>query len=107
VPRAVYSTRFLRIGARGASSSTYVVPTGFVAVVRDVAVLLEGDATSNAELFVEAPSTWIGYWAPAATGTHTYQWIGRQVIEAGETLAGDCSGTTWASLWASGYLLSV
>jgi hypothetical protein len=106
MPRAVYSTRFLRFGGEGPVSQIYTVPDGYVAVVRSATLFIDGSAGGNGELYVEDPTTWLIAVTASPEGAQLYQWNGHAVLSAGEVLAGDASASTASSLIASGYLLS-
>lgn len=104
----VYSARLYggQIVAAG-ESDLFVVPVGMIAVVRDISitnvtpndsdqvlvyVLITG---GNADIFR----------APAVPSHGFIQWQGRQVVNAGETLAFYATDTT-VRVMISGYLLS-
>lgn len=83
--RPVYSSRFIQ--QRGLSSSTsFAVPSGFIAVVRDLDAYC--DATLGfADLFLEgATGQAIAWHHWDATTQDQFQWRGRQVYEPGELI---------------------
>jgi len=100
--RPVYSTRFLAWAAE-TTPPAYTVPTGYLAIVRDVSVTTAGGSITN---FRAAINDVAGYAAGAFTDEalpQQFHWEGRVVAEPGEllTFAGD-SATDGV---ISGYLL--
>lgn len=101
----VYSTRFLtHAGLSGATS--YAVPDGYLAVLRDVIFAsMGGDASScvllgpSAQQLLVATSTGEGN-EPAFT------WQGRQVWNSAEIIGVEAFDPGW-NIMLSGYLLSL
>lgn len=107
MPRAVYSTRFLAFSTTSTEEETYTVPSGFVAVLRDVDVYHQGGAADGWSVQLVDPLCYL------MTGGDTgsaglAQWSGRQIFNAGEQLQGTLySAGDLASMMASGYLLAL
>lgn len=100
----IYSTRFLA-WSDDETPAPYTVPTGYVAVVRDVDVWSGGGAMINVQLAVNAVAK---FWAAQFTVesiAQVAQWRGRQVLQAGEDLVFSADGATDGLV--SGYLLSL
>lgn len=100
----VYSTRFFGhvTDGSGVYYAEYVVPTGFVAVVRDATFHA---AASGHWAQTGEGATGTLYRANSVADNTTYQWKGRQVFLEGETLWVECDAAVW-SLHVSGYLLA-
>lgn len=106
----VYSTRFLAGGISGRAGLLYVVPAGFVAVLRDMSVgwSTGAAAAGTATINLGAPSSRIWVVAVPASQVGAAQWAGNLVLPAGETLvAGFSAVSTGIYFTASGYLLSL
>lgn len=104
---SIYSTRFIQ--ASGLSSSTsYLVPTGFVAIVRDLDAYC--DATLGfATLFLHgALGQAIAWHHWDATTEDQFAWRGRQVYYSGEDIeVAVATGIGVAiDVTVSGYLLT-
>lgn len=103
--RPPYSTRFLR-GAlsSGTTSANYLVPVGYVAVVKDI-VVLSAIGTSDVGSWGDPGAAFYGKWS-LTTANPQWHWNGSQVFNAGDTI-----GVQWnaGSFWygVSGYLLSI
>lgn len=105
----VYSTCFYRGVIPTASTVLYTVPTGFVAIVRDITVY-NAMATSRKGL-----TGWLiqddnanPIYATLATSPSnltTYQWQGREVLTAGQTVVGLAYDGSW-KVRVNGYLLT-
>jgi hypothetical protein len=102
--RTVYSTRFaaLTLAPSGSLSAIYTVPSGFVAVLRDI----DGIVTSGGagQLFLGMGATW-WFEMPLLAATSGFQWRGRQVFLAGETISAQ-TVTATVQMHVTGYLLS-
>ena len=98
----VYSTRFiLEHGATGPHS--YLVPAGFVAIIRDVDVTTQPTGGCNILLVVDLALLWIV--ELGLEPQFTYQsWRGRQVVPGGGVMTLDTTDT--ADYAVSGYLLT-
>lgn len=103
---SVYSTLF--IAAAGTDiSAGYVVPSGMVAVVRDVSALCEGAPDDTAaELLDNATGTYIWYRLFQDPFEFDH-WDGRQVVPAGATFTAASSGPQIVHVRVSGYLLTL
>lgn len=108
MPAPVYSSRFIQqVGLD--SSASFAVPSGFIAVVRDL------DAYCNAtigfaNLFMEgAIGQTIAWHSWEVTTQDQFQWRGRQVLEPGETLTvvADTGVGVGIDVTVSGYLLTL
>lgn len=104
----VYSTLFLAANT-GSGLLNYIVPDGFVAVLRDVDVY--NNSVVLAELFLEDNETGQTIWRVDNSAViptlsiGSVQWKGRQVFNGG----GGFVFTATAGVWdvrASGYLLT-
>lgn len=104
----IYSTRFYggQIVAAG-ETDLYTVPAGKVAVVRDISV--SNVTTTDAGqllIYVLLDAGNADLFRVASVPSHGFvQWQGRQVLNAGETLALYETNTTIRAM-VSGYLLS-
>ncbi len=101
----VFSTRFLAAHDQPAIvPATYIVPAGFVAVVRDLDVYC-GDVLGGDEFFARGSAGQVFWQATIALGETGWRfWRGRQVLYAGEQL--QMFSTKVFDLSASGYLLT-
>lgn len=100
--RPVYSTRLLAWAA-SEFVPPFVVPSGYVCVVRDADIYSGGGAIINWVLSVNAVAKFAaGQFTIEALG-QTAQWRGRQVLNAGEQLLFESDGSTDGLV--SGYLL--
>lgn len=83
---------------------TYVVPAGFVAVLRDLDVIQVSSGTNG--LVIVQDSGFITWLTLATNNIWAHvQWTGRQVFTAGQSLDLISSGHTF-HMRASGYLLT-
>jgi hypothetical protein len=98
----VYSIRILA-GHDGATS-TFVVPVGYVVIVRDIQVFNAGLFLPTTFSLVETPSD-ITLWQDLVSTEALAQFVGRIVCEAGSTLT--ASATEAGDYVVSGYLLSL
>jgi hypothetical protein len=100
----VYSTRFLAWAA-SEFVPVYVVPSGYVAVVRDADVYSFGGAMTNFKLGVNGIANfWAGQFTIIAEA-QVAQWRGRQVLMPGEELLFESDEPTDGLV--SGYLLGL
>jgi hypothetical protein len=102
--RAVYSQRFIQEAGLNGSSS-YVVPAGFKAVLRDLDVY--NGAGGTASVFLQGAlgqAIWVHRWA-LGDGASPQDWHGRQVLETGESVTIRTDVPMDVTL--SGYLLSL
>jgi hypothetical protein len=101
----VYSVRFLQ--ARAYSGvATYLVPAGFVAVLRDLDAFQVAGLTVPQIYLVGAAGQTIWWNSGSLVDSSYSSWRGRQVINEGETFAVNVATET-ASFAVSGYLLSL
>lgn len=105
-----YSTRF--IGVSGLTSSVdFVVPAGFVAVVKEITVFAGNYYPGNRCYVHQLPDGWefFGQDSSSVPGDSTYgQWSGAVVLEAGETIeaVGGLPGFIAWDVYVGGYLLT-
>lgn len=107
--RAVFSQMLLGDAiSPGEPELEFVVPAGYVAVVRDISATLTTVSLQDEKLVVSAGTAAI-YQAIGPPGaTRSFHWEGRCVLDTGEVLAIAAFGDP-ASNWGiriSGYLLS-
>lgn len=100
----VYSTRFIGVSLGTGTTATYTVPTGYVAVIRDISATATTTGSTNAEVFVNGAFT-IWNSGPITNGS-TLVWSGRQVLNAGDVLSVHAVGAT-TQFMVSGYLLTL
>ena len=100
----VYSTRFLAWSA-DMTPPPFAVPTGYVAIVRDLDVWSGGGAIINWELQVVEGAHFAAGQFTEESLAQTAQWRGRQVLLPGEDLAFSADGVTDGL--CSGYLLAL
>ena len=101
---AVYSHRFLdEAGFTG--SAAFLVPAGFVAVVRDLDCWVGAGAGGSIEMGIGGSAVFFGYTFSVVTVQATATWRGRQVLNSGEQLL--VATDAPADFAVSGYLLSL
>jgi hypothetical protein len=99
----IYSTRAAAgVIAAGATTVVYTVPAGTVFVLRCVDVVSTGAAGSELALELTGVATPIFYTSTAVS--QHFQWTGRQVFNAGDTITLATAGGAW-SFMLSGYSL--
>lgn len=112
--RAVYSYRFIQ-GNIDPSGVTFLIPSGFTAVIRCIDVYWGGGAASPSIFVMGTPlEVTFAFFTPpppseaspsGAFASQSWQWRGRQVlVGVGEGIRAYTSGDT-VDLTASGYLL--
>ena len=101
----VYSTAF--IGVEGTETfASYVVPAGYVAVIRDISAVLIDNADESVVQVSLGSGTYI--WKTVfASGLPFEQFTGRQVVDAGEVIYAGIAGGTPISVRVCGYLLTI
>lgn len=101
----VYSTPFIQEHALS-SSVTYTVPDGYVAIVRDVDVYIDGEIIATTYYLVDDATDGTFAWteSPSEGNPGLYSWRGRQVFEPGTSFTFNSGGT--CDVRISGYLLS-
>jgi hypothetical protein len=102
--RPIYSTRLLAWAA-DSTPPPYLVPTGYVAVVRDIDVWSGGGAMINWQVAVNTIAKFAAGQFTIESIAQTAQWRGRQVLNAGEFLVFSADGVVDGMI--SGYLLAV
>lgn len=106
----IYSTRFLRQSLATGVAAAYLVPAGFVAVVRAIDVVQAADnggTAPNGSLLIAEDAGQIAFAVLNTSALFSAaSWRGRQVIEAGDSLLLVVIGYT-SHVSANGYLLSV
>jgi hypothetical protein len=102
----VYSTLF--IAARGVNiNAGYVVPAGFVAVVRDIEIaFLATPNNTAADVLDHATSTILTYHLQL-NPFEEHHWEGRQVVDTGAEILASSAGPADTSIRVSGYLLTL
>jgi hypothetical protein len=102
--RPVYSTEFFAIAGLS-GTHTYIVPAGFIAILRDVDAYANVTVASR-ELHLIGDHGQTIWWQSWGTEDQfAAQWHGRQVIEPGGIIRAVTSDLIDVS--ASGYLLSL
>jgi hypothetical protein len=103
-----YSTRFIAVRQSISSGDgLYTVPSGYVAVVRDVVLWNNDSGEQSMSIGATVPgplNVLISQWFNVGSNA-TVEWQGRQVLNAGDELWAYSAGVD-ASVMASGYLLS-
>lgn len=105
MPARVYSRNFVAL-ATSTVGATVVVPAGGLYIVRDIDVV---DASGSANSFVFEGSSsqviWFQTYTPGGP-TSSFEWRGRQVIEAGDSFRVFSGGGPW-HMTVSGYSLTL
>jgi hypothetical protein len=101
----VYSTRFIA-AVFPTAPSTYVVPDGYRAVVRDISAYWLGDSGGGALQGAIDGVAYFMYFIGTADVPGGYHWEGRVVVDPGEALAINVPMGNW-SFVVSGYLLKL
>lgn len=101
---AIYSTRFANITSSAAGPTVlYTVPSGMVAVIRDVSGLCSG-APGALAIGINGTQSFMS--ALALASLQSFQWKGRQILNATDTLdLFVLAGTV--QVCVSGYLLAL
>ena len=103
--RPVYSKRFMQwLGVN--APQTYVVPSGFTAVIRDFDIYVDNSSLiSSVNVYLLGGLGQILDWFTTdADTTVVHQWRGRQVIYEGETMYVEMDGVSSGAV--CGYLLT-
>lgn len=100
----VYSTRFTAWAAEE-FPDTYTVPTGFLAIVRDVDVSSGGGAMINWVWGINGICKVGGGQFTIEALNQFQQWRGRVCVQAGEVIYAEADGSTDGQI--SGYLLTL
>lgn len=100
--RDLYSSRLLAWQA-DTSPLAFEVPTGYVAIVRDLDVYSGGGIITDWKLSVNGVATFAAGEFTIESLPQTAQWRGRQVLNAGELLVFQSDNSTDGLV--SGYLL--
>lgn len=90
--------------AHNVTSDSYLVPAGFVAVVRDVDCFYSGGIGSYTQLENPANGIFVFFSFPASVDGALQSWRGRQVFLPGEAFA--LASTDGVDIQVSGYLLA-
>jgi hypothetical protein len=100
----VYSTRFLAVQGL-AGTSSFEVPAGFVAVIRDIDAYASTDLTAG-RLYVKGPGDNVLFFNHWGLGDEDIaEWRGRQICFEGESFVAD-SPDIPIDVAISGYLLT-
>jgi hypothetical protein len=102
--QSVYSTRFLAI-AISSSDGEYEVPSGFVAVVRDVDAWSSGGIIVNWRVSISGDPAFAGGQFTVEALDQFTPWRGRVIVNAGETIQAITDGPR--GLTVCGYLLTL
>lgn len=100
----VYSTRFMGWAAE-TIPPLFEVPTGYVAVVRDIDVLSHGGALINWVVSINGVADFAAGQFTILALNQTGEWRGRQVMNPGDQLVFQSDGPTDGLI--SGYLLTL
>lgn len=103
---AVYSTRLLYTANISAAPS-YVIPEGFVAVIRDLDASCPSPVTGYYVYLVNVTKSYIIAISTFPSDNNSASWRGRQVVPAGEEIALNGNPPTGATATVSGYLLTL
>jgi hypothetical protein len=101
---SVYSTRFIDNAALSLLD-VYTVPAAFVAVVRDIDVVIGVNIGAFEFTFIGTGGARLWTFNGPSSAGEAAQWRGRQVFQGGESFALEATGATF-SYSACGYLLS-
>jgi hypothetical protein len=101
----VYSQRFLAAVFPTAPTS-FVVPAGFRAVVRDISAYFLGDVGGGELQFAIDGVCYFGLFVGAPNTPGGFHWEGRVIVEPAEAVAVNVPSGNW-SFAMSGYLLSL
>jgi hypothetical protein len=106
--RPVYSTRFIQQHGLSGSAS-FAVPSGYVAVVRDVDTFIGTPVGANTLYFHGALGQAIWFTEGTIGQSQYASWRGRQVFEPGETfdVQADVGVLDAYDVTVSGYLLAL
>lgn len=105
--RAVYSTRFIGFESAVNATDSYTVPSGFVAVIRDITAFLASSAVTLAQVFIEEPNCVLLDATGSGLTPTIAQWTGRTVCNEGEHIEAVIDAAAACSIAVSGYLLSL
>jgi hypothetical protein len=98
----VYSHRFMAWAAQ-TFPTPYVVPSGYVAVVRDIDIWSGGGAIIQWTVAINTIARFVGGAFTVTSVQQVAQWRGRQILNAGEELTFAATGALDGAI--SGYLL--
>ena len=100
----VYSRRFIDV-AGFTGSVAFLVPTGFVCVVRDITAWVGISAGASVQAGLGGSAVFWGFTFGVVTVQATAEWQGHHVINEGEQLV--LASSASVDLMASGYLLTL
>lgn len=106
MPPPVYSTQFIDDTILGGHSDTYVVPTGFRAVVRDVSGVFSTTGTFTASVATDVDGDTFQFQGYVPNTGGPFHWEGHAVANDGQGITFTVNGTGAATVVVSGYLLS-
>lgn len=105
--RPVYSVRFIASPDPLFPPPPYVVPDGYVAIVRSIDFFAPAGNSGNYSLVqLDSPACVLFLWTFGST-EGTAHWDGRQVVEEGESISLNSSVNAPGSALVSGYLLTL
>jgi hypothetical protein len=99
----VYSTRFIGQNVSPGSPALYDVPTGYVAVIRDITLVPQASGLTAAQGIISGIAVF--YEVTSGTVAVGQYWTGRVVLTPGETLEFNVAGAA-CNVTVSGYLLT-
>lgn len=104
----VYSTRFVKSALTAANVTYYTVPTGFVAIVRDMTMAWSALARTAGvfQVLLNGANSWVWVGPILASSQDSAHWSGRLVLPAGELIRAAATATGVIHFTASGYLLT-
>lgn len=102
---SIYSTLFVEANAVNVLAE-YDVPDGFVAVIRDICMLLYGSPSDTAAYVFNGTDTGVVTYALHTDPFQAVHWEGRQVFPTGSRIIAQAQGPAQVSLRVSGYLLA-
>jgi hypothetical protein len=107
VPSPVYSTRFALYEATATGEhDLYAVPSGMIAILRDIDVTLAG--AGDFDVYIGGAGLALLHYLVTAPAVTNIAWRGRQVFSAGEvlyTVPSTLPSGGNVTIWMSGYLL--
>lgn len=108
--RPAYSTAFIHEQIIVDGFTEYVVPDGYIVVLRDLDVIVEQGLNESAQVTVTTEGITFQYVRAPPGPNVIFQWQGRQVKSAGTVISAEITSlddTAVANVLLSGYLLTV
>lgn len=108
MPRPVYSRPFIRTQGLNGDGDLVVVPTGYVYIVRAIAVYWQNTVTSGGVYFEHASTGQTLVFYSGSAGSQESHYLGsRFVFFNSESFRFSVKGTMDADVFASGYQLTL